>query len=98
MTLTAITAPLSIREEIRISRKQLLASDRIVAGVLILAIITSIIVTVWTTIRLMPDGLPPYCFTLWHTYDYSDGLGYCSSLNRHALTWPPAFTGVVTAE
>jgi hypothetical protein len=93
MTLTAMTAPLSVREEIRISYKQLLASDGIYAGALILAIMTMIVVTVWATIRLLPDGLPPYYLAFRSTYDHSDGLEYCSSLNRHAITWPLSFHG-----
>jgi hypothetical protein len=93
MTLTAMTASLSFREELRISCKQLLESDGIVVGVLMLAIITMIVVTVWTTIRLLPNGLPPYYLAFGSTYDYSDGLEYCSSLNRHVITWPLSFHG-----
>ena len=39
MTLAAMTAPLSVRAEIRALCKQLLASNQVVAGILILAII-----------------------------------------------------------
>jgi hypothetical protein len=93
MTLTAMTAPLSVREEIRISCQQLLASDGIVAEVLLLAVTTIIIVSVWTTVCLMPEGIPPSYLAFWPTYDYSNGLEYCSSLSRHAITWPLSFHG-----
>ena len=53
MTLAAMTAPLSVRAEIRALCKQLLASNQVVAGILILAIITMIVVGVWTTVRLL---------------------------------------------
>jgi hypothetical protein len=88
MTLTAMTAPLPVRAEIRVLCKQLLARDEIVAGILMLAIITMIVVTVYTTVGLLPEGLPPYYLAFRSTYDYNDGLEYCSSLNRHTITWP----------
>jgi hypothetical protein len=88
MTLTAMTTPLPVRAEIRVLCQQLLAPDEIVAGILMLAIITMMVVTVWATVRFLPDGLPPYYLAFGSTYDYSDDLEYCSSLNRHTLTWP----------
>jgi hypothetical protein len=92
MTLTAMTAPLQVKGEITIPLKQLLASDRIVAGLLVLAIITMIVVTVWSIARLLPDGLSPGHLAFSSTYDCRNGLEYCSSLSRPSITWPLSFS------
>ena len=73
---------------LRIRCKQTLAPNEIVAGILMLTISTMIVATVWATGRLLPAGLPPYYLASGSTYDYSDGLQYCSSPNRHTITWP----------
>jgi hypothetical protein len=87
MTLSAMASHPSVRAEIKNPWKQL-ASDEIVAGIIMLAIITMIVVTVWTTVRLLPEGLPPYYLAYRSAYDYYDGLEYCATLNRHTITWP----------
>ena len=62
MTLTAMTAPLPVKAEVRILCKQLSAPYGFVAGILVLTMITIIIVTVWSTAGLyQPDyHLTPY--------------------------------------
>jgi hypothetical protein len=93
VTLAAMTASLSVRAEIRALCKQLLTTNEVVAGILMLAIITMIVVAVWTTVHLLADGLPPSYLALESTYDYSRGLEYCLPLNRHTITRPLGFHG-----
>lgn len=59
MTLTAVTAPLPIRVEVKNPLTELLTSHRIVVGFLVFSILIMIGVTVWSTVILLPIGLVP---------------------------------------
>ena len=88
MTLTAMTAPLPIAVEVEIPSKKLMAPDVIDAALLVLTITAIIVVAVWNTARLLPDGLSPYPLVLHSSYDYRDGSEYCSSLSGYTVTSP----------
>ena len=74
MTFTAMTAPL--------------ASEGMVAGILMMAMITMVVVTVSNTVSLLPKGLSSYYLSLRSTYDCRDRLEYCSPLKDDIITWP----------
>jgi hypothetical protein len=88
MTLIAMTAPLPAKAGVRISLKRLLDPNGIGAGFLLLAIITMIVVTIWSITRLLPDGLSLGRFAFGSTYDCGNGMEYCLSLTKRTITGP----------
>ena len=92
MTLTAMTAPLPVKAEVRIPCKHLPASNGFVAGILVLAMMTMIIVTVWSTARLLPAGLSPYPSASACMYDCGNVLEYRPSIADTLSLGHPAFS------
>jgi hypothetical protein len=79
VTLTAVTAPLSIRVEAKNSLTELLRSDRIVVGFFMFSILIMIGVSVWSTAILLPIRLSPGHPGFSSIYYCHITLEYCSS-------------------